>query len=668
MEESAREKNQSAGGDTQISPQSLIIDRHVLTENEVLPSLEANLSRGQSWTSRHQRSLRSSIVYRFRVYCALNYFGDGCMTFCRPRNDQFGHYNCSPAGHKLCHEGWTGPDCDRAKCRPGCNLQHGFCERPDTCQCRPGWTGARCDECITYPGCQNGYCLSPWQCHCQANWGGLLCDQDLNYCGSHDPCRNNATCQNVAPGRYKCLCAEGFAGANCETSLGGGPLSQLSAGCALNPCLNGGTCYTFNATPPSTQPGEQHAGGTTNEPPTPDPLAESELYSLGNSMLHRCQCPAGWTGDYCQWAEALAVPISELVLDASSANLSAVVDSPPSVSTLLSTLTNSGIPTSSDEPGSLLSQMQANNNATTTDLLSLGELGALDELTTVSSSNALNNQRQQHQQQHMEMRHLISGVMLASAVGVFAAALLLAWCCLVAIERNRLSFVQMNIVRQAEAGQASGQPEAGSSVGTALRRVQEKIGDSFRRRSQIRGRQIKPETKLSLDNVLRGPKPPPSYEESNYACMMASGRYSSPAAVEAGQAKLASVVPLQMDQSASSLSQSPRLETSEEPTLVGQMAQTNKLHSQQEQHPNLVNEKEMIVPVEYIANARAQRPPTAAERLVSQARLSCPRHGHLYRKKCQLIGEPNQILNPDASTTIEIEYQTHYQRYPRDLG
>lgn len=43
---------------------SPFIDRHVLTEHEVVPNLELNPNK--PWTSRFSRSLKSSIAYRFR--------------------------------------------------------------------------------------------------------------------------------------------------------------------------------------------------------------------------------------------------------------------------------------------------------------------------------------------------------------------------------------------------------------------------------------------------------------------------------------------------------------------------------------------------------------------------------------------------------------------------
>lgn len=483
------------------------------------------------------------------MLCAPNYFGDGCTTFCRARDDRFGHFNCSPAGQKLCLEGWSGPDCERAQCRPGCDQLHGFCHAPNTCQCRPGWTGPRCDQCLTYPGCQNGYCLAPWQCTCHQNWGGVYCDQDLNYCATHEPCRNNGTCQNVAPGRYRCHCPKGSAGANCELPDGpslAGQMTQLSAGCALSPCLNGGTCYAFDS---QLAPAGSGPGSDSSE-----------------AGLYRCQCPSGWTGDYCQWAEAVSAPTDLLVEGPLAANSSSSPSEPP------------GPP-----PG------QPSESADVAELI-------ISEHSAGQSAAA-----------HLDMRHLISGVVGASALGVFLAALLLAWCCLAALERNKLPFIQMNVIR------AGGKPGEQAVVPATLRRMQERIRDSFRRAS--RRAKIKPETKLSIENVLRPAQPPPSYEECGQPpppppapqldeSLLLAGSWTRAAA--RGPRGLAAII---------------------------------EAPGEGPQGDSLVKPESQVIEV----------PPLDVR--LAEAQLACPRHGHLYRQQAT-CGR----AEPEVATTIQIEY------------
>ncbi|KPI98773.1 Neurogenic locus protein delta [Papilio xuthus] len=58
----------------------------------------------------------------YRVTCAAHYYGSGCEVLCRPRNDSFGHYTCSPAGEIVCRPGWTGDYCSKhALWRGGCH-------------------------------------------------------------------------------------------------------------------------------------------------------------------------------------------------------------------------------------------------------------------------------------------------------------------------------------------------------------------------------------------------------------------------------------------------------------------------------------------------------------------------------------------------------------------
>ncbi|KAM4529698.1 protein jagged-2b isoform 2-T2 [Fundulus diaphanus] len=194
------------------------------------------------------------LVYRIRVRCDENYFGNKCNKLCVPRDDYFGHYRCDPAGTRLCLDGWMGPDCRTAICKPGCNLLHANCSVPGICECKFGWKGQFCDECQLHPGCVHGTCNKPWQCNCEKNWGGLWCDKDLNYCGRHQPCVNGGTCLNTEPNLYYCACPPGYSGKNCE-------IAEHS--CVSNPCLNGGTC-------------QEVAAG------------------------YECLCPSGWEGSLCE--------------------------------------------------------------------------------------------------------------------------------------------------------------------------------------------------------------------------------------------------------------------------------------------------------------------------------------------------------------------------------
>jgi hypothetical protein len=54
--------------------------------------------------------------YEYRVTCDAHYYGAGCANLCRPRDDNFGHYKCSPTGDRVCLSGWQGDYCTKRKC------------------------------------------------------------------------------------------------------------------------------------------------------------------------------------------------------------------------------------------------------------------------------------------------------------------------------------------------------------------------------------------------------------------------------------------------------------------------------------------------------------------------------------------------------------------------
>ncbi|XP_047034069.1 protein serrate [Helicoverpa zea] len=298
------------------------------------------------WHALQHAGAAAAVAYRVRVLCQPNYYNTTCTTFCRPRDDKFGHYSCSPDGDKRCLPGWQGDNCEKPVCKEGCHPTHGRCDRPGDCDCRPGWRGELCSQCQPYPGCKHGYCNgSSWDCTCDTNWGGILCDQDLNYCGTHEPCQHGGTCENTAPDQYLCRCAEGFSGTDCERvdnpcapqpcvhgecALAGTPrgfscacqrgwagaLCDLDVDdCASAPCRNGATCrdrldaFVCDCAPGWTGPTcaedineceQKAAEGVAG-------VAEGALGPCVNAAAcnntsggYSCTCLAGWTGRDCE--------------------------------------------------------------------------------------------------------------------------------------------------------------------------------------------------------------------------------------------------------------------------------------------------------------------------------------------------------------------------------
>ncbi|KAJ8882476.1 hypothetical protein PR048_014287 [Dryococelus australis] len=68
---------------------------------------------GEQWTQEEHRSAHSVMRYEYRVTCDPQHYGAGCITLCRPRDDSFGHYNCSELGERVCMAGWQGDYCTK---------------------------------------------------------------------------------------------------------------------------------------------------------------------------------------------------------------------------------------------------------------------------------------------------------------------------------------------------------------------------------------------------------------------------------------------------------------------------------------------------------------------------------------------------------------------------
>ena len=103
-----------------------------------------------------------------------------------------------------------------------------------------GYTGQNCevdiDYCQSNDACRNGAtCLDGVQgytCNCTQGWYGEHCAVNPDDCGGH-ACANGASCVDGLGG-YSCSCAAGWTGERCAT--------QISGGCAANPCQHGTVC------------------------------------------------------------------------------------------------------------------------------------------------------------------------------------------------------------------------------------------------------------------------------------------------------------------------------------------------------------------------------------------------------------------------------------------
>ena len=65
------------------------------------------------WYTETTTTADKALQYKYRVVCDDNYFGAGCVVFCRPRNDSFGHYVCDGDGISTTNSLQTIPDIDK---------------------------------------------------------------------------------------------------------------------------------------------------------------------------------------------------------------------------------------------------------------------------------------------------------------------------------------------------------------------------------------------------------------------------------------------------------------------------------------------------------------------------------------------------------------------------
>ncbi|KAM3875048.1 delta-like protein C [Diretmus argenteus] len=251
------------------------------------------LTVGEDWSQDVHLGEQSELRYSYHVVCDEHYHGEACSTYCRPRDDTFGHYACDAQGNRLCLAGWKGEYCSDPICAAGCSDQHGYCESPGECVCRLGWQGDLCDQCLRHPGCLHGTCQQPWQCNCREGWGGLFCDQDLNYCTNHRPCQNEATCTNTGQGSYTCTCRPGYSGNNCEIETNE---------CDSNPCKNGGSCNDLENDYSCTCPQGFYGKNCEISAMT---CADGPCFNEGTCVEktaggYSCRCPPGYMGSNCE--------------------------------------------------------------------------------------------------------------------------------------------------------------------------------------------------------------------------------------------------------------------------------------------------------------------------------------------------------------------------------
>uniref|UniRef100_A0A3B3T238 Slit homolog 1 protein n=1 Tax=Paramormyrops kingsleyae TaxID=1676925 RepID=A0A3B3T238_9TELE len=157
---------------------------------------------------------------------------------------------------------------------------------------------AKCNPCLSNP-CQNqAGCLSDlvdgYKCSCAPGFKGRDCETAANACSSN-PCANGGTCRAGARegGVFSCSCPQGFEGPTCEVNVDD---------CEDHDCENGATCvdgvnnYTCLC-------GPLYTGEMCEELEDPCAPGRSPCQHQSTCLITatgpRCVCSPGYVGDDC---------------------------------------------------------------------------------------------------------------------------------------------------------------------------------------------------------------------------------------------------------------------------------------------------------------------------------------------------------------------------------
>ncbi|XP_032232844.1 delta-like protein D [Nematostella vectensis] len=167
-------------------------------------------------TSLYRRTLqgrRASLSAELNVYCDPHYYGTACATYCRARDDQYGHYTCNLHGEKVCRPTWHGANC-LARCveYDDSARGHSKCDANGRRVCREGWYGKNCLKyCMERDDHQGHYtCDMMGEKVCREGWYG-------------DDCRIHCVpTESDVQGHYSCdgagrrVCNDGWHGDKCS--------------------------------------------------------------------------------------------------------------------------------------------------------------------------------------------------------------------------------------------------------------------------------------------------------------------------------------------------------------------------------------------------------------------------------------------------------------------
>ena len=149
----------------------------------------------------------SSITFSLKVYCAQNFYGPACGTFCEATDNR---YTCNDNGTKVCHRHWYGENCS-VFCEPHSDPKDGYytCDSNGDRKCRLDWFGPGCTT-----HCANGThhkCNEHGMKVCLADWYGFDCNQ---YCKPGVPLNGHFTCDTKTGQK---MCHRSWYGYECKT-------------------------------------------------------------------------------------------------------------------------------------------------------------------------------------------------------------------------------------------------------------------------------------------------------------------------------------------------------------------------------------------------------------------------------------------------------------------
>jgi len=149
----------------------------------------------------------SSLSYSVSVFCEQYYHGVNCEKFCMPIEN---HYSCNNNGDKLCSPNWFGDQC-LTFCKPENSINNGFytCGMFGEKICEKSWYGP---DCKTY--CVNGstsFCTTNGKKVCLQDWYGKDCS---SYCNPSISIGAHFTCDKITGDK---VCQQNWYGQDCTT-------------------------------------------------------------------------------------------------------------------------------------------------------------------------------------------------------------------------------------------------------------------------------------------------------------------------------------------------------------------------------------------------------------------------------------------------------------------